>query len=213
MTAMFEVMGYFDELIKERRHNRQDDLLSEALTWTIEGEPIAHDDMLSFCLLMFMAGLDTVAIQLNYSWWHLATHDADRARIAREPATIPAAVEELLRAYAFVAPGRKVMRDGDFHGCPMHAGDMVLLPLCAATRDPAAFADPETVDFDRQPNNHIAFGVGPHRCLGSHLARRELRIALEEWHKRIPDYRIPDGFEVLEHGGMFGINDLALVWD
>jgi cytochrome P450 len=90
---------------------------------------------------------------------------------------------------------------------------MVLLPLCGATRDPEVFPEPAKVDFDRQPNNHIAFGAGPHRCLGSHLARRELRVALEEWHRRIPNYRIPDGFDVVEHGGMFGINDLALVWD
>jgi cytochrome P450 len=162
---------------------------------------------------MFMAGLDTVTIQLNYSWWHLATHDGDRARIVKEPEIIPNAVEELLRAYAFVAPGRKVMKDGDFHGCPMKAGDMVLLPLCGATRDPAAFPEPTRVDFDRPANNHLAFGAGPHRCLGSHLARRELRVALEEWHKRIPDYRIPDGAVIDEHGSMFGINQLPLVWD
>jgi cytochrome P450 len=213
MGAMFEVIGYFDELIKAKRDDPGEDLLSEALTWTIEGEPISHDDMLSFCLLMFMAGLDTVTIQLTYSWWHLATHQDDRVRIVKDPEVIPNAVEELLRAYAFVAPSRKVMQDGDFHGCPLKAGDMVFLPLCAATRDPSAFDDPARVDFDRQPNNHVAFGAGPHRCLGSHLARRELRIALEEWHRRIPDYRVPVGFEVSEHGGMFGINALSLVWD
>jgi cytochrome P450 len=213
MEAMFAVMGFFDELIKLRRQDPREDLVSEALNWTIDGQPIPHDDLLSWCLLMFMAGLDTVTIQLNYSWWHLATHESDRARIIGEPEIIPNAVEELLRVYAFVAPGRKVMKDGDFHGCPMKAGDMVLLPLCGATRDPAAFPDPTKVDFDRQVNNHLAFGAGPHRCLGSHLARRELRVALEEWHKRIPHYRIPDGAVIDEHGSMFGINQLPLVWD
>jgi cytochrome P450 len=212
MGAMFEVMGYFDELLKVKRDHPGDDLLTDAISWTIDGAPISHDDLLSFCLLMFMAGLDTVTIQLTYSWWHLATNDANRARIVNDPAIIPNAVEELLRAFAFVAPSRKVVQDGDFHGCPMKAGEMVFLPLCAATRDPDGFPEPERVDFDRHPNNHIAFGAGPHRCLGSHLARRELRIALEEWHKRIPDYRLPDGFEVTEHGRMFGINALSLVW-
>ena len=211
-AAMNEVNGYFGDLIQARRREPRDDLVSEALTWRIDGEPIPTDELLSFCLLMFMAGLDTVTIQLSYSWWHLATHDDDRRRIVSEPSIIPSAIEELLRYYAFVAPGRKVTTDVEHHGCPMKKGDMVLLPLCAATRDPDAFVDADKVILDRQVNNHVAFGVGPHRCLGSHLARRELKVALEEWHRRIPEYRLPEGFEVLQHGGMFGIDNLELVW-
>jgi cytochrome P450 len=90
---------------------------------------------------------------------------------------------------------------------------MVLLPLSSATRDPLSFRDPAAVVLDRTPNNHIAFGAGPHRCLGSHLARRELRIAIEEWHQRIPDYRLTEGVPVTEHGGMYGIDVLELSWD
>jgi cytochrome P450 len=212
LTAMIEVMGYFDDLLARRRNDRGDDLVSQCLDWTIDGKPIPHDDLLSFCLLMFMAGLDTVTIQLTFMFWHLATHADDRDRIIGEPAIIPSAVEEFLRAYAFVPPARKVTRDVDFHGCPMKAGDMVLLPLCNATRDPEAFADANKVIVDRSPNNHNAFGAGPHRCLGAHLARRELRVALEEWHKRIPHYRVRQGFDVLERGTMFGIAELALEW-
>ena len=163
---------------------------------------------------MFMAGLDTVSIQLSYAFWHLARHAADRKRIAEDPAMIPAAVEEFLRQFAFVAPSRKVMQDTDFHGCPLKKGDMVFLPLSGATRDPAQFEDGATVHFDRPTNNHIAFGAGPHRCLGSHLARRELRVALEEWHRVIPDYRLTEGVEVTEHGGgLYGIDRLELSWD
>jgi cytochrome P450 len=198
-TAMTEVQGYFGELIEARAREPRDDLVSVALTWRI-------------CLLMFMAGLDTVTIQLAYSWWHLATHQDDRRRVVAEPEIIPSAIEELLRAYAFVAPARKVMSDVDHHGCPMKKGDMVLLPLCAATRDPDAFVDADQTILDRKVNNHVAFGIGPHRCLGSHLARRELKVAFEEWHKRIPEYRLPDDYEVLQHGGMFGISNLELVW-
>jgi cytochrome P450 len=88
----------------------------------------------------------------------------------------------------------------------------VLLPLCAATRDPDEFDDARHVVLDRQHNNHVAFGIGPHRCLGSHLARRELKVAFEEWHKRIPDYHLPDDYQVLQHGSMFGIDNLELVW-
>lgn len=212
--AMLAVQGYFDTLIDDKRRSPGDDLLSAALGWTIDGEPIPRADLLSWCLLMFMAGLDTVSTQLAYTFWHLARHDGDRARIAGDPSAIPGAVEELLRAFAFVAPARKVRRDADFHGCPLKAGDMVLVPLSAANRDPAAFPDPTSVVLDRTGNNHVAFGAGPHRCLGSHLARRELRIALEEWHRRIPDYRLTDGVEVTEHGGgLYGIDALHLTWD
>ena len=213
--AMVAVMGYFTELMEEKRRSPGDDLLSAALEWRIEGLPIPHEDLLSWCLLMFMAGLDTVSIQLAYAFWHLATHPADRLQIVEDPAVVPAAVEEFLRQFAFVAPSRKVMSDTDFHGCPLKKGDMVFAPLCGATRDPAVFGDEAaTVRFDREVNNHIAFGAGPHRCLGSHLARRELRVALEEWHRFIPSYGLTPGVEVTEHGGgLFGIDRLELSWD
>lgn len=211
--AMAEVCTYFAELIDARRADPRDDVVSAAITWTIDGNPVDDDDLLSLCLLLFMAGLDTVTQQLGYSWLHLATHHADRTRIVEDPAIIPDAVEELLRAYAIVAPGRKLRRDVDFHGCPMQAGDMVYLPLWAATTDPREFANADTVDFDRKDNHHIAFGAGPHRCLGSHLARQELRVAFEEWHRLIPDYQLANAADVTEHsGGVHGIDALPLVW-
>jgi len=213
LNAMMAVQDHFREIYAERREHPQDDLVTLSLSWRIDGEPIPESDLLAWCLLMFMAGLDTVAIQLAYSFWHLATHDADRARIVAQPELVPSAVEEFLRAYSFVPTQRKVMRDADFHGCPMKAGDMALFPIPAACRDPKLFDDPDEVILDRQPNNHFAFGAGPHRCLGSHLARRELTIAIEEWHKLIPDYRLDPDVDVVEHGGMFGIDHLALSWD
>ena len=213
LQAMTEVQAYFAELLEARRTEPRDDLATVSLSWRIDGEPIPQEDLLAWCLLMFMAGLDTVAIQLSYSFWHLATHDADRARIVAEPGLIPSAVEEFLRAYSFVPTQRKVTRDAEFHGCPVRAGEMVMFPIPAACRDPKLFPDPDQVILDRSPNNHFAFGAGPHRCLGSHLARRELRVALEEWHTRIPDYRLDPAVAVVEHGGMFGIDSLALRWD
>ena len=213
LAAMTAVQGYFNELLDARASDPRDDLATLALSWRIDGEPIARGDLLAFCLLMFMAGLDTVAIQLTYSFWHLANNAGDRERIVQDPAVIPSAVEEFLRAYSFVPTQRKVMQDTEFHGCPIKTGEMVMLAIPAACRDPKLFPDPEQVVLDRAPNNHFAFGAGPHRCLGSHLARRELRIALEEWHTRIPDYRLDPGVEVVEHGGMFGIDRMALRWD
>ena len=144
---------------------------------------------------------------------HLARNDDDRQRIVNEPAIIPTAVEEFVRAYAIVIPARKVMQDIDVQGCPMKAGDMVNIPLAAATRDEAAFTDATSVYITRKPNNHIGFGAGPHRCLGSHLARQELRIALAEWHKRIPDYRVAPDAQMLESGSQLGLESLPLVWD
>jgi cytochrome P450 len=212
LAAQNAVKDYFANLMERRRDEPADDLLTAATTWQLDGQAPSVDDLLSMCLLMFQAGMDTVSSQLAYMFWHLANHPDDRRRIIEDPAVIPLAVEEFLRLYAFVAPGRQVTRDVTYAGCPMHAGDMVFIPLCGATRDPAAFPDPAEFRFDRAANNHVAFGAGPHRCLGSHLARLELRIALEEWHTRIPDYGPTPGRDIQEHGGMFGLDSLHLEW-
>jgi len=213
IAAMFAVMGRFSTVIAERREEPRDDIVSKALTYEIDGKPVTDQDLLSFCLLMFMAGLDTVSVTLGWTFLHLARNDEDRDRVVAEPAVIPTAVEEFVRAYAIVIPARKVMADVEIQGCPMKAGDMVNIPLNAATRDDAAFPYAATVDITRKPNNHIGFGAGPHRCLGSHLARQELRIAMEEWHARIPTYRLAPDAEMLESGGQLGLESLPLVWD
>jgi cytochrome P450 len=215
LRAMQDVMAYFAELIARRRLDPHDDLVSEAATkWKIDGEDIPDDDLLSMCLLMFMAGLDTVTAQLSWSLYHLASHPDDRSRLVDDPDLIPDAVEELLRFYTIVKPSRKVMTDIDFEGCPMKAGDMVHLPLAGACRDPKAFPQADEVILDRKPNSHIAFGAGPHRCVGSNLARRELRIAMEEWHKRIPEYRITEGTEPTARlGSQVTAQSLELSWD
>lgn len=213
MAAMMAVMGRFGEVIADKRANPSDDIISKALQFEIDGEPVSDNDLLSFCLLMFMAGLDTVTATLGYIFHHLATHPEDRERLVEDPSLIPGAVEEFLRVFAIVSPARKVMKDTEIQGCPMKAGDMVAFPLSAATRDEKAFSDPQRVDITRSPNNHIGFGAGPHRCLGSHLARRELTVAIEEWHKRIPSYRVAPGAEITETGGMHGLTSLPIEWD
>ena len=213
IAAMMAVMGRFSTVIAERREQPRDDIVSKALGYEIDGKPVTDADLLSFCLLMFMAGLDTVSVTLGWTFLHLARNDGDRQRIVADPGLIPSAVEEFLRAYAIVIPARKVMKDVDVQGCPMKAGDMVNIPLNAATRDDAAFPNAATVDITRKPNNHIAFGAGPHRCLGSHLARRELKIALEEWHKRIPHYRVAENADLVESGGQLGLEALPLEWE
>jgi cytochrome P450 len=213
LAAMNEVVAYFGALVAERRKNPKEDLLSVALGFEIDGVRVSDEDLLSMCLLLFMAGLDTVASQLSYSMMHLASHDEDRRRLVADPSLFPGAIEEFLRYYSFVTPGRKIMADAEFGGCPVKAGQMAYLPLVSANRDPEEFADAERVLIDRPDNRHIAFGAGPHRCLGSHLARQELRIGLMEWHARVPEYRLSEGVAIREHGGQIGLDNLSLEWD
>jgi cytochrome P450 len=126
---------------------------------------------------------------------------------------IPAAVEELLRAFSFVNMSRTVVSDIDFRGVQMKAGDRVLTATAFASIDESEFDHPLVVDFDRPGNNHFAFGAGPHRCAGSHLARQEMRTAMAEFHLRIPDYSIPSGEQIAMHGGgAMGIDRLPLEW-
>jgi cytochrome P450 len=210
--AMAAVSGYFRSVIADRRAHQGDDLISHAIDFEIDGRLVTDDEVTSYCFFMFMAGLDTVAAALGYALYHFATHPGDRQRIIADPTLIPTAIEEILRAYAFTIPARKVTRDIEVAGCPIAAGSMVQLPIRAATRDSRAFDGGADIRIDRTPNNHIAFGAGPHRCLGSHLARHELTIALEEWHKRIPDYRLADGAAIFEVGRSSGPDSVPLSW-
>ena len=143
-------------------------------------------------VLLMVAGIDTTWSAIGASLWHLAQNPNDRKRLATEPELMDTAVEEFLRAYAPVTMARLVAKDFDFHGRPMKEGDWLLLPFPAANRDPEAFPDADQVKLDRVENRHAAFGLGIHRCLGSNLARMELRVALEEWMNRYPDFELAD---------------------
>ncbi|MES9538698.1 cytochrome P450 [Actinomadura sp. NPDC000600] len=212
-AAMAALTACLTELIQDRRTRPREDLISAATGFTVDGRPVTDEELLELCVLLFLAGLDTVAAQLSYIFWHLARDDADRARMAGDPEVIPDAIEEFLRVYAPVLPARKLTRDVEIHGCPMKAGDMVMLPTAMATRDPRAVPAASAVDIDRAPARHLAFGAGPHRCLGSHLARLELQIALREWHARIPDYRIAADARPVEHASLvLGLETLPLTW-
>ena len=204
---------YMNAVLEERRDEREDDIVSYLLDLEIDGRPLDDDELRQICTLLYAAGLDTVAGQLGYTFLHLAQHAEHRRLLTERPDRIPAFVEEALRMYSIVTTNRIVTRDVDFAGCPMKAGDRVLLSIPAADRDPLAFPDADRFDVDRASNRHLAFASGPHRCLGSHLARLELRIAVEEWHRRIPEYGVADGAEVHFHvGGVAGVDNLPLVW-
>jgi len=187
--------------LEERRQNPGDDLLSELLTTEVEGKPVDDGIVLGMAALALIAGVDTTWSAIGSSLWHLATHPDDRKRLVAEPELMPTAIEELLRAYSPVTMAREVTEDVIYAGCPMKAGDKVLMNFPAANRDPEAFEHPEVVQLDRAHNRHVAFGSGIHRCAGSNLARMELQVALEEWLARIPDFSLAEGAEVTWAGG------------
>lgn len=212
VAGITAVKHYLAAKIEERRANPTDDLMTKSLAIQIDGKTVSEDDLLNFWQFLVQAGLDSVAGMLGYFFHHLATHPADRQRFVDEPEIIPAAMEELLRAYSFIVSGRKVMKDTEIAGYAIPAGSMVQVPLKMSAHDDTFYQDASTVDLDRGTSNHLAFGAGPHRCLGSHLARRELLVALQEWHKLIPEYELGEGEPIVEYGRASGINTLPLVW-
>jgi len=208
------IFRYLYERIQERKeHLQEDDLISYLLSATVDGEPVPEPHVLGTCFLILVAGIDTTWSSIGSALWHLAQHPEDRARLIAEPALMPNAVEELLRAYSPVTMARYVASDTEYGGCAMHEGDKVLMNFPAANRDPSVFENPHDVILDRAKNPHIAFGVGIHRCAGSNLARMEMRVSIEEWLKRIPDFRLEDPDAVTWAGGQVrGPRKMAVVW-
>ena len=215
--GIFSVLGYFSAEIAARRESgeRGDNLLSQMLDWELDGVPVSDDELVNCCLLLFLAGLDTVAMSLSYSMYHLATNDTDRKHVADVVAAgepLDDIVEELLRFYAVPEIGRKLVADIELDGQKLEAGDLVLFPLVSGNRDDALVPGADHVDFGRgQAAPHLAFGGGPHRCLGSHLARIEMHVALRGWHELIPDYGVTPGESPQAYwGNVHGIFSLPL---
>lgn len=216
--AKASIMAYFDAAVNERRANPRDpkeDLVSRLVEARIDDVPLTQDEILTVCLTLMLAGLDTTRSALGYIYAHLAQHDDDRKALIAEPALIPKAVEEFLRLYPLVfQAGRKVQEPQEFEGLQLEEDDVIWIGVGQANRDPRKFDDPDTFQIDRpNANQHLAFGGGPHRCLGMHLARLELKVVLEEWHQRIPDYRITPGTELTERGVQLSIPTLPLEWE
>jgi cytochrome P450 len=212
-AAMQQVSLYLQELITARRGSPTDDLISFAVTAKVDERPLTDAEVIGICVLLFIAGLDTVTSSFSFHFRHLAEHPADQDSLRKDPSLIPSAVEELFRAYAVVNTNRYATRDVEFAGVQMKQGDNVTCSTILASRDPREFENPNQVIFSRSPNLHNAFSYGPHRCLGSHLARREIIAGIEEWLKVIPPFRVKDGAAINAHGGgVFSLESLPLVW-
>ena len=215
--AAANIMAYFEKAVEERQQAPRDpetDLVSRLLVATIDEEPLSRQDILTICMTLMVAGLDTTRSALGYIFHHLATHEEDRRRVLDDPDLWPKFIEEAIRLYSLILQdGRQVKVDREVLGVPMKAGDMVWLGLAQANRDPRKFVNPDEFDMDRPDlNHHIGFGAGVHRCIGMHLARAELVIALKAWHDVIPDYRVAAGAELIERGGQLRLQYLPLEW-
>lgn len=188
-----EMTAYIDELLRARLADPTDDMLTEIANAEIDGEQVAWELKVGYVRLLILAGVDTTWSAIGSGLWHFAQHPEEVERLVaveNDDALWGMASEEVLRYYAPVTMARKVIADTEVAGCPVHAGDQMLLTFPAANHDPAAFDDPGEFQLDRAKNRHVAFGLGIHRCVGSNLARLELLVALQEWVRAFPNYRL-----------------------
>jgi cytochrome P450 len=203
--------GFLASQIADRRANHGgEDLISLLLRGDVEGRPYREDEILDLCFFLLIAGLENTAFGIRATLRHLAVEPAHRAAVLADPALVHNLVEQSLRLYAPVtALCRTATRTTEVAGRTIAEGERVLLLFGSANRDPAVFPDPDSFHLDRRDGRHVAFGIGPHRCVGSNLARLELRVAVEELLRLIPDFRLADGPDP----GWYDATSLNIVWD
>lgn len=212
-AATRTIHGFLSDLADQRRREPADDFMTYLVQTQFQGRPLTDKEIRGISYLLFIAGLDTVAAAIGFDLLYLAQNQEAQARLRAEPQTIRSAVEEMFRAFPTIGLLRVATRDVNLRGAPIKKGDWVMCGSYVANFDPVEFPDPLNVDFEREDNRHNSFGYGPHRCLGSHLARRELIIGLEEFLSRLPTFRIKAGEDPVLHGGfVFGVDSLVLDW-
>jgi len=201
-NSRMQILTFLWAKIQERKENPvEGDLISHLITSEVDGQPVPDAHILGTAFLLLLAGIDTTWSSIGSAMWHLAQNPQDCKRLIEEPKLINSAVDELLRAYSPVTMARVLASDFNYNDCPMKENERVLMNFPAANRDPEKFDRPDEVILDRPANPHIAFGVGIHRCAGSNLARMEMRVAIEEFLARIPDFKLEDPDAVTWAGG------------
>jgi cytochrome P450 len=200
--AMDEVCDYLEEQIEDRRRNPRDDLITYGIHAEYRGRRLNEDELLGYCFALFGGGLDTVSASMTHHFIHLAKHQDQQRALRETPALIEGALEDMLRAYGPVVQVRECVKPLEVLGQEIVPGERICLPTPIANRDPRLFDSPAAVRFDRKPR-HYTFGVGPHACVGLHLARREMRIGIEEFISAIPQFRLnPDEPLIYNLGGL-----------
>lgn len=211
--AVGEFHTYLGVVVDERFGSDRTDMFSRLINGRVEGRALTRHEALQLCSQVLIAGLDTVVNFLGFMMEWLATHPAERDRLAANPSLIPQTINELLRRFPIVSIGREARTDLRFGDAEVRAGEMVIAPTVLHGIDMRAHDRPLEVDIDRRDPNHLTFGTGDHKCPGAHLARTELVISLEEWLARVPDVRLAPGAEVTYGGGIVGcLTTLPLVW-
>jgi len=208
-----KIYAVLQEVLDQRVKTPENDFMSGFLGAEVDGQTLTHDEILDISYLFFLAGLDTVTASLDCFLAYLAQHPSHRRSLADDPSLIPSAIEEMLRWESPVSGvARITTQDTELGGCPIEKGTTVSVMLGSANTDDKVWPEVDTIDFHRPANKHLAFGGGAHRCLGSHLARMELRVALEEWHAAVPDYSLAEGIELLYNQGLRSVENLELTW-
>ncbi len=208
------IYEYFQAAIDERRENPREDLIAKIMTFELDGERLSDEEVLDICFLFIIAGLDTVTDTLDCIFAYLAQNPLERNQVVSDPSLIPSTIEELMRWESPVpAVARIATQDAEVAGCPIKAGEQVMLLLASANTDDTSHPGVDSVDLARNPNPHLAFGGGVHRCLGSHLARIELRVALREFHLRIPQYELAPGTKLEYTSGLRSLHNLPIVFE
>lgn len=211
--ALKGINAYLEPVIEARRGGEGDDLLSRIVNGRVDGEALDNEKAMEMCTQVLIGGLDTVVNMLSFMMLFLASHDDHRRALVADRSRIPAFINELLRRFSIATTGRVVVRDHEFEGVSLKAGDMVMVPTTLHGLDPAVNPDPLRVDLDRRAGRHAAFGSGNHICPGAHLARMEIRATLEQWLDHIPEFRLAPGVPVRYAGGIVaGVSDILLVW-
>ena len=196
--AVTGVVGYLREVIEDRKRRPVDDLISYGTVVEVDGRKLTDSELMGFCFNLFLGGLDTLSANMSLQAWHLARHPEHQKVLREDPSLIPAAIEEFMRAYAAVNHGRVCKKKIEFRGITFMPGDLIVMSTTLAGRDPEEYDRPNEVILDRNPK-HVALGHGPHLCLGMHLARRQMRIAIEEMLTGLPEFHIAAGSEIRFH--------------
>jgi len=212
MAAIRAVKALLLDEIQKRRANPGNDLISNTLRMQVDGRPWTDEEVFGHCFNLFLGGLDTVSANVGLHFYHFATHPEHQRELRGDPTKLEIGLSELLRAYAAVTTLRICAQEITVHGVTIKPGDRVAMSTPLGSNDPEAFEAPTEVRLDRRPA-HLTFGYGPHRCLGSHLARRELQIAITEMFRAIPEFTLKPGFDVpFFLSNIIHVDELPLVW-